>query len=218
MSRQCPRCQRAIAEGLFCPFDGAFLLDAEGTVVMAGRGERILSWFVNAVLVLITLIIGWIIWWFIVAPKGQNPGKAVVGLRVIQTDGRAMTTGTMFVRGLVGWAAGIIPFGSLIDSLWMLWDKDAQTLHDKVLSTVVVKANGSEKIVEQGSLTTLAPGVTPPPAYAPPVSFGAPSTPVRESPWGTTEDRLRELDDLKAKGLVTDEEYEERRKAILQQF
>jgi uncharacterized RDD family membrane protein YckC len=218
MSRQCPRCQRPVTEGLFCPYDGVFLLDAEATVIMAGRGERILAWFVNAVLVLITLVIGWIIWWFIVAPKGQNPGKAVVGLRVIQTDGRAMTTGTMFVRGLVGWVIGLVPFGSLVDGLFIFFDKDSQTLHDKAVNTVVVRANGSEKIVERGSLDTLSAGVSPPPAYAPPITFGGSSTPVRENPWGTTEDRLRELDDLKAKGLVTDAEYEERRKAILQQF
>ena len=44
----------------------------------------------------------------------------------------------MFLRGLVGIALGFIPF--YLDDLWILWDKDTQTLHDKVASTVVVKA------------------------------------------------------------------------------
>src|SRR5438093_12637723 len=144
---------------------------------MAGRWERLLSWFVNTLLVLLTLVIGWIIWWFIVAPKGQNPGKAIVGLRVIRTDGGAVGTGMMFVRGLVGWAAGIVPFGNIVDSAWLLWDEDAQTLHAKVVGTVVVKAKGSEKIVEAGGLGAPPAGVTPPPAYAPPVSFPASSAP-----------------------------------------
>jgi uncharacterized RDD family membrane protein YckC len=144
---------------------------------MASRWERLLAWFVNTLLVLLTLVIGWIIWWFIVAPKGQNPGKAVVGLRVIKTDGTAGTTGIMFVRGLVGWAAGIVPFGNIVDSAWLLWDKDAQTLHDKVVGTVVVKAKGSEKIVDAGGLGAPPAGVTAPPAYAPPVSFPASSPP-----------------------------------------
>ncbi len=179
-ARICVRGHPLIGDGLFCQSCGAFQLDAEGTVVMASRGERLLAWFVNAVifiLSIITLFIGWVIWWFIVAPRGQNPAKAVVGLRVIRTDGSAVRTGGMFVRGLVGQAAGIVPFGNIVDSAWLLWDTDAQTLHDKVVNSVVVKASGSEKIVEAGGLGALRPGVTPPPAYAPPVRF-PPSPPA----------------------------------------
>jgi uncharacterized RDD family membrane protein YckC len=218
--RTCIRCQRPLGEGLFCQYDGVFVLDAEGTVVMAGRGERILAWLVSGLILVFTLFIGWLIWWFIVAPKGQNPGKAVVGLRVIRTSGDAVTTGGMFVRGLAGLLAGLIPL--YLDDLWMLWDRDAQTLHDKLVNTVVVKAKGSEKIVERGGLGPLPPGVSAPPAYAPPINLGG-STPPAPPPapaagWESTEDKLRALDDLKAKGLVTEEEYQERRKAILERF
>jgi hypothetical protein len=143
---------------------------------MASRGERLLSWFVNLVIAILTLFIGWVIWWFIVAPRGQNPGKAVVGLRVIGTDGRAVRTGGMFVRGLVGQLLGFVPFGSIIDGAWLLWDKDAQTLHDKIVTTVVVKADGSEKIIEAGGLTAPSTGVIAPPAFAPPVSLPIPPT------------------------------------------
>jgi uncharacterized RDD family membrane protein YckC len=212
-ARNCPRCQRPLGEGLFCPYDGAFILDTEGTVILASRGERILSWFVNILLFVFTLGIGWIIWWFIVAPRGQNPGKAVTGLRVIRTNGEAVTTGGMFVRGLAGVVAGWIPF--FIDDLWMLWDRDAQTIHDKLVNTVVVRAQGSEKIVEKGGLGPLPPGVTPPPVYAPPINLSGSPSP---RPGETVEDKLRALDDLKAKGLVTDQEYEERRKAILERI
>jgi uncharacterized RDD family membrane protein YckC len=187
-ARQCVRGHPLIGDGLFCQSCGAFQLDQEGTVEMATRGQRLLAWFVNTLLVLLTLVIGWIIWWFIVAPKGQNPGKAVVGLRVIGTDGSAVTTGGMFVRGLVGWAAGIIPFGNIIDSAWLLWDKDAQTLHDKVVNTVVVKAKGSEKIVETGGLGALPAGFTPPPAYAPPVTL--PTSPQPAPPQARQENEI----------------------------
>jgi hypothetical protein len=170
-SRQCVRGHPLIGDGLFCQSCGTFQLDSESTVVMASRGERLLSWFVNLVIAILTLFIGWVIWWFIVAPRGQNPGKAVVGLRVIGTDGRAVRTGGMFVRGLVGQLLGFVPFGSVIDSAWLLWDKDAQTLHDKIVTTVVVKASGSEKIIEVGGLTAASTGVIAPPAFAPPVSL-----------------------------------------------
>jgi uncharacterized RDD family membrane protein YckC len=209
----CPRCQRQVVEGLFCQYDGAFILDAEGTVVLGGRGERILAWFINALILVFTLFIGWLIWWFIVAPRGQNPGKAIVGLRVIRTDGMAVRTGGMFVRGLASLLAGLIPL--YLDDLWMLWDRDAQCLHDKLVNTVVVKAQGSQKIIERGSLGPPPAGFTPRPAFAPPVAFPssapAPAAPAPSGP----EDALRRLDDLRAKNLITDEEYQAKRKEIV---
>lgn len=214
-SRECPRCHRPANEGLFCQFDGTFLLDQEGTVVMATRLSRIGAAVVNALLVFLTLFIGWIIWWFIVAPKGQNPGKAVLGLRVIKTDGSAMNTGSMFVRGLLGIVCGLIPL--YLDELWILWDRDAQTLHDKLADTVVVKASGSEKIVERGSLGPVPAGYERP-AYAPPVTFPSATGPSSPPPAGASADTaeaLRQLDDLRAKSLITDEEYQAKRKAIL---
>jgi uncharacterized RDD family membrane protein YckC len=205
-----------IGEGLFCQYDGTFILDAEGTVVLGGRGERILAWFINALLLVFTLFIGWLIWWFVVAPRGQNPGKAIVGLRVIGTDGRAVRTGGMFVRGLASLLAGLIPL--YLDNLWMLWDRDAQCLHDKLVNTVVVKAHGSEKILERGSLGPPPNGFSPRPAFAPPVAFPSAPTPPSAAPTsGATDpaEALRQLDDLHAKNLVTDEEYQAKRKAIL---
>lgn len=211
-ARNCVRCQRPLGEGLFCPYDGTFVLDAEGTVVLASRGERILAWFVNALILVFTLFIGWIIWWFIVAPKGQNPGKAVTGLRVIRTNGDAVRTGGMFVRGLAGQLAGLIPFW--LDDLWIFWDRDAQTLHDKLVNTVVVRVQGSEKIVASGGVGPLPAGVTPPPTYAPPINLSS-THPAPPPPPETPEQALSRLIDLRSKDLITEEEYQEKRKAIL---
>ena len=214
--RQCVTCQRPLGEGLFCQYDGTFVLDPEGTVVMAGRGERLLAWLVSGLILIFTLFIGWVIWWFIVAPRGQNPGKAVVGIRVIRTNGDAVRTGGMFVRGLAGIVAGVIPL--YLDDLWILWDRDAQTLHDKLVNTVVVRASGSEKIVERGDIGPLPAGVTPPPVYAPPIKFS--SSPASTPPPApdTPEAALARLADLRAKDLITEDEYQEKRRAILQQL
>jgi len=218
---QCVRCQRPLGEGLFCQYDGTFVLDPEGSVVMAGRGERLLAWLVSGLILIFTLVIGWVIWWFIVAPRGQNPGKAVIGIRVIRTNGDAVRTGGMFVRGLAGILAGVIPL--YLDDLWILWDRDAQTLHDKLVNTVVVRARGSEKIVESGGLGPLPPGVTPPPAYAPPVSFPSGPAPRSVPPAAaptpeTPENALARLAELRAKNLITEDEYQEKRRAILNQL
>jgi uncharacterized RDD family membrane protein YckC len=207
--RLCVKCKQPLGEGLFCQFDGTYVLDPEGTVVMAGRGERLLGWLVSGLILIFTLGIGWIIWWFIVAPRGQNPGKALVGIRVIRTNGDAVRTGGMFVRGLAGALAGLIPL--YLDELWILWDRDAQTIHDKIVNTVVVRAKGSEKIVEKGGLETLTEGVVPPPVYAPPIRFSSSSAPASE----TAEQALARLADLRQKELISEEEYQEKRRAII---
>jgi len=208
-ARLCVKCQQPLGEGLFCQFDGVYVLDPEGTVVMAGRGDRLISWLVSGLILIFTLGIGWLIWWFIVAPRGQNPGKAVVGIRVIRTNGDAVRTAGMFVRGLAGILAGIIPF--YLDELWLLWDRDAQTLHDKLVNTVVVRAQGSEKIVEAGGLAALPVGVVPPPAFAPPIRFTSSPPPASETP----EQALTRLTDLRQKELISEEEYQAKRRAII---
>src|SRR5438128_231886 len=175
--RNCVRCQQPLGDALFCQYCGTFVLDPEGTVVMASRGERILAWLVNIVLLFLTLFIGWVIWWFIVAPRGQNPGKAIVGLRVIRTDGQAVRTGGMFVRGLAGLLCGLIPL--YLDYLWILWDKDVQPIHDKVVSTVV----------EQGHL---AGALTPPSSYAP----YAPPVSIPQSSPSTATSQVRGADEI----------------------
>ena len=207
--RLCVRCQQPLGEGLFCQFDGTYVLDPEGTIVMAGRGERLLSWFVSGLIFFFTLGIGWIIWWFIVAPRGQNPGKAVVGIRVIRTNGDAVRTGGMFVRGLAGILAGMLPF--YLDDLWILWDRDAQTIHDKLVNTIVVRVKGSEKIVKSGGLAALPVGVVPPPAFAPPIRFTSSPPPASE----TAEQALTRLADLRQKELISEEEYQAKRRAII---
>ncbi|MDO8615623.1 MAG: RDD family protein [Dehalococcoidia bacterium] len=219
--RNCIRCQRPLGEGLFCEYDGTFVLDSEGTIVMAGRGERILAWLISALILIFTLFIGWVIWWFLVAPRGQNPGKAVVGIRVIRTNGDAVGTGGMFVRGLAGQLAGLIPL--YLDDLWILWDRDAQTLHDKLVNTVVVRAQGSEKIVERGGLGALPEGVTPPPIYGPPIRFSSAPSPGSTPPAGppapdTPAMALVRLAELRGKDLITEEEYQEKRRAIIDQL
>lgn len=212
-ARQCINGHPFSPDSLFCQYCGVFILDPEGTVIVGGRGQRLVAWLLNAVLLILTLVIGWIIWWFIVAPRGQNPGKAVVGLRVIRMDGSKVTTGGMFMRGLAGVLCSFVPL--YLDYLWILWDKDIQTLHDKLVNTVVVRAQGSEKIIERGSLGPPPEGVTPPPAYAPPVSFpqspAAPVAPTHETP----EQALARLADLRGKDLITEDEYQEKRREII---
>ena len=86
-------------------------------------------------------------YFYIATALGGGWGKRICGLRIIRNDdGQRPGYGTAAIRvavtlgfsavgniPLVGWVAW------LLDYLWMLWDPEKQTLHDKAAGTHVVQ-------------------------------------------------------------------------------
>jgi uncharacterized RDD family membrane protein YckC len=67
---------------------------------------------------------------------GQTPGNAALSIRVVgKDDGAPVGYGRAFVRWLVAIVSGIV---LLLGYLWMLWDSEKQTWHDKAANAVVV--------------------------------------------------------------------------------
>jgi uncharacterized RDD family membrane protein YckC len=82
----------------------------------------------------------WIGYWYIGTSLGGAWGKRIFGLRIIKQDsGDRPGFGTGAVRVLVTWLISLINLAQLLDHLWMIWDKDKQTWHDKAAGTVVVR-------------------------------------------------------------------------------
>ena len=67
---------------------------------------------------------------------GQTLGSKVMGIRVIGIDGNPLSVGAALARVLGAYVSGVL-LG--IGYLWMLWDANQQTLHDKMAGSVVVK-------------------------------------------------------------------------------
>jgi uncharacterized RDD family membrane protein YckC len=70
---------------------------------------------------------------------GQSPGNAVMGLRIVDVrdnPGQPIGYGRAFLRWLVSLASYIVIF---IGYLWMLWDPQKQTWHDKAAGSVSIK-------------------------------------------------------------------------------
>ena len=68
--------------------------------------------------------------------SGQTVGKRVVGIRVVDFEtGLPISYGRAFARNLGRLLSGLV---FLLGYLWMLWDRDRQTWHDKIASTTVV--------------------------------------------------------------------------------
>ena len=78
---------------------------------------------------------------FFYARSGQTPGKKAVGIQVIATDGSLLTGGKAFVRTLVYFLDSLMAYILIgfLGFLWMLWDKDRQTWHDKAAGSFVIR-------------------------------------------------------------------------------
>ncbi|MCX7635475.1 MAG: RDD family protein [Syntrophales bacterium] len=74
---------------------------------------------------------------------GQTPGKRLLGLKVIQTSGDAMTYGVAFLR----WVGYIVSSVFLfMGYLWVAFDRRKQGWHDKIAATVVIRTDGGKEI------------------------------------------------------------------------
>jgi uncharacterized RDD family membrane protein YckC len=68
--------------------------------------------------------------------KGKSFGKLFLGMRVFHVSGKPAGFFTMLVRDTIGrFISGLV---LSLGYLWLLWDKDRQTWHDKLLGTVVM--------------------------------------------------------------------------------
>jgi uncharacterized RDD family membrane protein YckC len=75
---------------------------------------------------------------------GQTPGKRALGIRVVSDDtGESIGYGRAFGRyAITVLFAWVLFLPLVLDYLWPLWDSKNQSLHDKVVSSVVVRAQG----------------------------------------------------------------------------
>ena len=140
LDRQCPNCHRSWGVGRSCQF----CRQVEGLpigVTLASPAKRFGGWIVDALLVVVTLFVGYFVWSLISFTSGRTPGKQLLGMRYVHLDtGRAAGWGRTFLREVIAKAiVGVLcslTFG--IAYFWLIWDRDNQELWDKVVGTVVV--------------------------------------------------------------------------------
>jgi len=121
-----------------CSLDSSGNIDPTGSVnnglceVPTGT-----TWAIFAVLLGIAIIAGIIYYAKLEGGSGQTVGKRALGIRVVDArTGGPIGTG----RGVGRYFARIISaLVCLLGYLWMLWDADKQTWHDKMVNSVVVK-------------------------------------------------------------------------------
>jgi uncharacterized RDD family membrane protein YckC len=120
----------------------------------ANFGQRFLAYLIDVAIYFVLYLILWAIVgqtlasllaaivflgyfaYFEGGPRGQTPGKRVLGIRVVDFNtGGPIGYGRGVVRYLGRIVSGIV---CLLGYFWMLWDREKQTWHDKIATTVVV--------------------------------------------------------------------------------
>jgi uncharacterized RDD family membrane protein YckC len=129
---------------------GAYLLDTLIVFCAIGLyfGLAIALTFASDTLGVIVLILGLValiafpIWYhvYFVGKDGQTLGRRWLGIRVVDaTTGEPIGYGRAFGRALIVAVFGFFTIPLIVDYLWPLWDSRNQTLHDKAVSSIVIR-------------------------------------------------------------------------------
>ena len=145
--RPCPVCNRDWGHGAACQFCG----QVEGLpsgVGLSSAAKRFGAYLLEGVLLVVTLVVGWLVWSVIVWGRGQTPAKQLLSMRVVKLrTGEKASWGTMFLREIIcKWVIGFLSFFTLgIINFWLVWDSKNQELWDKMVGTIVV--NDRDKVL-----------------------------------------------------------------------
>ena len=110
---------------------GGFTVSSDLSVLGATSGAFWLIWFLN-------IAIGFAYYGYLEGTSGQTLGKRICGITVV--DGDSLQPGIGVLRGMGRHLASFLSqLICLLGYLWMLWDPQKQTWHDKMARTKVVK-------------------------------------------------------------------------------
>ena len=119
----------------------AYLID---TIIIGGVSGLITAIFGAAgndlVTVLGSLVVVVFVFWYYIyfwTSTGQTPGKSIMKIKVVATDGSKLTVGKAFLR-VIGYAISNLILA--LGFIWILFDTDKQGWHDKIAGTYVVRA------------------------------------------------------------------------------
>jgi uncharacterized RDD family membrane protein YckC len=108
--------------------------------ILLGIVDTILRLVLGGVGAGLGLLVGIAYFTYFHGSSGQTPGDAALSIRVVDKNGgEPIGYGRAFVRWLVSIVSGLV---ILVGYLWMLWDSDKQTWHDKAANDVVIHTGG----------------------------------------------------------------------------
>ncbi len=76
--------------------------------------------------------------------KGATPGKELMGIKIVKTDGSSVDYPAAILRSVFGYTLSSIVLS--LGFFWVIWDKKKQGWHDKIAGTVVVETGRKPRI------------------------------------------------------------------------
>jgi uncharacterized RDD family membrane protein YckC len=112
--------------------------DANHTIVSADVNGGTLA--LGVIIVILSTFAIYLPYYLILVGKGATVGDKVAGIKIIDANGNPPGYSKAFIRLLVQY---FISGNFLIGYLWMLWDPEKQTLHDKLAGTISISTKSS---------------------------------------------------------------------------
>jgi uncharacterized RDD family membrane protein YckC len=131
------------AFSMLCVLPAVFILIPLTALASTGTGDPpgwLLAVWIPVMIVSYVVALWGTVW--LTGTRGQSWGKKLVGIHVLRADGLVPIGGGMgIVRYLAIAVVSQLTCGiaGLLDVLWPLWDDRRQALHDKIVSSVVVR-------------------------------------------------------------------------------
>lgn len=70
---------------------------------------------------------------------GATPGKMLFNLKIVDAETKGPVTPLRLVLRYLGYFISILPLG--LGFLWIVWDKNKQSWHDKIAKTVIIQGS-----------------------------------------------------------------------------
>jgi uncharacterized RDD family membrane protein YckC len=124
---------------LLIAFAGGFVLAMLSIVLppippgtwQGGDPYGLMGQIIFNILIIAAYVVYFVAMWM---ARGATLGKMIVGLKIVSVDGQAITFTDALIRFVL-----LAAVGASIGFLWLLFDPQKQSLHDKAGRTVVVK-------------------------------------------------------------------------------
>jgi uncharacterized RDD family membrane protein YckC len=139
----------------------ARMYDTDTTYELADSGSRLMALIIDGIILAIiggilfgttrnggvsggaSFVVGIVYnWYFWTRQNGQTPGKSLMKIRVIKTDGSPIQDTDAILR-YVGYYINSLVFG--LGWIWALFDPNKQGWHDKIANTYVVRADAEKR-------------------------------------------------------------------------
>ena len=132
-----------LGEAIIFPLENSLNLDIDELVesvheqMQGPHGPAIASLFLVGMSIALQVAL-WSFYFIVFLGKcGQTPGKKLLGIKALRSDGKIMGYKVAAIRCLIGYTLSCLTFG--LGFIWALLDKNNQCLHDKIADTLVVK-------------------------------------------------------------------------------